>query len=80
MLIYGVLQVLATISVDTPHLYFRNNVSYFLNPRLKGTPPWELAKDHAFEEASPFDSHCWTVGRADPNSTQGAPQLELPFG
>jgi len=58
MLIYGVLQVLATISVDTPHLYFRDNVSYFLNPRLKGTPPWELAKDHAFEEASPFDSHC----------------------
>lgn len=80
MLIYGILQVLATISVDTPHLYFRNNVSYFLNPRLKGTPPWDLAKYHAFEEASPFDSHCWTVGRAGPNSTQGAPQLELPFG
>lgn len=79
MLIYGVLQILATISVDTPHLYFRDNVSYFLNPRLKGTPPWELAKDHAFEEASPFDSHCWTIGRSGPKSTGEAPQLGLPF-
>lgn len=62
-LIYGVLQILATISVDTPHLYFTENVSYFLNPRLKGTPPWELVKDHVFEEASPLDSHCWTVAK-----------------
>jgi hypothetical protein len=80
MLIYGVLQILATISVDTPHLYFRDNVTYFLNPRLKGTPPWELAKDHAFEEASPLNSYCWTVGRVGPTPTEGAPKLELSIG
>jgi len=80
MLIYGVLQTLATISIDTPYLYFKNDVSYFLNPRLKGTPPWELAKDHAFEEASPFDSHCWTIEGSGPNSSGGAPQLELSIG
>lgn len=30
MLIYGVLQILATISVDMPHLHFKDNVPYFL--------------------------------------------------
>ena len=73
MLIYGILQVLATISVDTPHLYFKDNVSYFLNPHLKGTPPWELAKEHAFEEASPFRSHCWTMRTSTTKPTDRAP-------
>lgn len=81
MLVYGALQVLATILVDTPHLYFKDNVSYFLNPRLKGTPPWELAKDHAFEEASSLDSHCWTIGISDLKPGDTAPRLELsPIG
>ena len=71
MLIYGVLQVLATISVDTPHLYFKDNVSYFLNPRLKGTPPWEIGVDHRFEEASPYYSHCWNV--KGPKPPKGVP-------
>lgn len=79
-IIHGILQNLATLSVDTSHLCFKHNVSYSLNPRLKGPPPWELAKDHAFEETSPFDSHCWTVGREGPTSTGRAPQLELSIG
>ena len=77
MLIYGILQVLATIAVDTPHLYFKDDVSYFLNPRLKGTPPWEIAVDHAFEEDSPLDSHCWTVGKVAPKSADVVPRLEI---
>ena len=71
MLIYGMLQVLATISVDTPHLYFKDNVSYFLNPRLKGTPPWEIAVDHRVGEASPHYSHCWNV--ESPKPANGVP-------
>jgi hypothetical protein len=38
VLLYCVLQILSTISVDTPKSSFKN-VSYFLNPRLQGIPP-----------------------------------------
>ncbi|KAL8919366.1 MAG: hypothetical protein Q9208_006819 [Pyrenodesmia sp. 3 TL-2023] len=60
MLLYGILQVLATISVDTPGLC-STDVPYFLNPRFKGNPPWRGEADPVLEEASPELSHCWTV-------------------
>lgn len=43
VLIYGVLQTLASVSVDAPGLRYRDGVAYHLNPRLKGTkiPPWK---------------------------------------
>lgn len=61
VLIYMVLQTLASISVDTPGLKYYENVTYHLNPRLRGTPPWKGANQHHVEEASHTLSHCWVV-------------------
>lgn len=58
ILLYGVLQILATLSVDVPNICFADGVSYFLNPRLKGTPPWNTG-DPVYEEASSKASYCW---------------------
>ena len=60
VLMYGILQTLASISVDTPNLRYKSEVSYHLNPRLRGTPPWKGANQYA-EEASHGGSYCWTV-------------------
>ena len=61
MMLYGILQVLSKISVDTPDLYFAGDVAYFLNPRLKGTPPWSYgsAQGQVYEEAHSKLAHCW---------------------
>ncbi|KAL6714790.1 hypothetical protein ACLMJK_007050 [Lecanora helva] len=72
MLLYGILQVLATLSVDTPDLAFTEGVTYFLNPRLKGAPPWKADEEAGFEEASPKLSYCWEApkvswGKSDAN-------------
>ena len=61
ILLYGVLQLLASISVDTPKLWFTDGVSYFLNPPLAGTPPWMSQPEMVFEEASQVGSYCWKV-------------------
>ncbi|KAI9051941.1 hypothetical protein LZ554_004196 [Drepanopeziza brunnea f. sp. 'monogermtubi'] len=60
VLIYGILQTLASISVDTPNLRYTSDVAYHLNPRLRGTPPWKGANQNMVE-ASHVGSHCWTV-------------------
>ena len=62
IIIYCVLQTLAGISVDIPHLYFGGAVSYFLNTRLQGLPPWSPT-DKIFVDASREQSHCWTTAR-----------------
>lgn len=61
MLLYCILQALGRISVDTPDLYFVGDVNYFLNPRLKGTPPWisGRAEGNVYEEAQVKFAHCW---------------------
>ena len=59
ILLYAILQVLASLSVDTPGLCFTDNVSYFLNPRLKGSLPWTIGANGQIEEASPTASYCW---------------------
>ncbi|KAF7553948.1 hypothetical protein G7Z17_g3287 [Cylindrodendrum hubeiense] len=43
VLLYGVLQTLASVSVDDARVRYHEGVSYHLNPRLKGTriPPWK---------------------------------------
>lgn len=43
VLIYGILQTLASVSVDAPNVRYRDNVPYHLSPRLKGAkmPPWK---------------------------------------
>lgn len=64
VLIYGILQTLATVSVDSPNARYKDEVVYHLSPRLKGTrvPPWKgVANSTA--EASHESSYCWTVPR-----------------
>ncbi|KAF6831451.1 hypothetical protein CPLU01_06736 [Colletotrichum plurivorum] len=61
VLIYGILQTLASVSVDAPNVRYRDDVPYHLSPRLKGTrvPPWKGSGTP--DEASHELSHCWTV-------------------
>lgn len=63
ILLYGILQVLSTLSVDTPRLWFKD-VPYFVNPHLKGNPPWRCETEKVLEEANQKLDYCWTV----PNS------------
>ncbi|KAK3690316.1 hypothetical protein B0T22DRAFT_374563 [Podospora appendiculata] len=74
VLIYGVLQTLASVSVDAPNVRYRDDVPYHLSPRLKGAkmPPWKSGPSHNSgaaashtnaEEASHELSHCWVVQR-----------------
>lgn len=65
ILIFGILQVLSHVSADTPDLWFKDNVPYFLMPRLKGTPPWAVGAEIAFEEATPAATHCWRVANSN---------------
>ncbi|KAI1333901.1 hypothetical protein F5Y15DRAFT_430248 [Xylariaceae sp. FL0016] len=68
VLIYGVLQTLASVSVDSPAVRYRddddNSVAYHLSPRLKGTrtPPWRGVATPT-PEASHELSHCWIAPR-----------------
>ena len=62
IIIYCVLQILAAVSVDVPDLSFGGQVSYFLNARLHGLPPWSPA-DGIFRDASREHSHCWVTAR-----------------
>ena len=62
IIIYSVLQTLAGVSVDVPNLSFDGHVSYFLNARLQGLPPWSPT-DRIFLDASREQSHCWTSAR-----------------
>jgi hypothetical protein len=63
VLLYGVLQVLASISVDTPTVKYCQDVAYYLNPRMRGTPPWKGASQN-IEEATHEGSHCWITIRS----------------
>ena len=60
IIIYSILQVLAGISVDVPQLSFKGDVSYFLNARLQGLPPWNPT-EKIYMDASREQSHCWTA-------------------
>ncbi|KAK9770368.1 hypothetical protein AB5N19_13964 [Seiridium cardinale] len=64
VLIYGILQTLATVSVDAPNIRYKDDVVYHLSPRLKGTkvPPWKGIANPTAEASHEF-SHCWMVPR-----------------
>lgn len=62
IIIYCVLQTLAGIPVDVPNLSISGDISYFLNTRLQGLPPWSPT-DGMFMEGSREQSHCWTTAR-----------------
>lgn len=59
MLIYCILQTLMEVASDTPGIGYTEGVEYFLNPSLKGTPPWRLSAEHVYEEANPESTYCW---------------------
>lgn len=77
VLLYGVLQTLASVSVDAPSVRFRDGVPYHLSPQLKGAriPPWSSAKktrhgggggggggaSQQYLEAAHELSHCWVA-------------------
>ena len=61
LLIYGVLQILAIISVDSPNLRYREGVQYHISPQMKGVVPWAESGSPAEEEAEHKKSHCWVV-------------------
>lgn len=61
LLIYGILQVLATISVDSPNLRYKENAQYHLSPQMKGVVPWADRGAPPEEEAEHTRSHCWVV-------------------
>ena len=61
ILIYGVLQVLATVGVDTPSVKYREGVTYHLSPSMAGIVPWAEDDWPAEAEATHELSHCWTV-------------------
>ncbi|KAL8698150.1 MAG: hypothetical protein Q9224_001980 [Gallowayella concinna] len=61
ILIYGILQVLATVSVDSPKLRFKEGAQYHLSPMMKGVVPWAEQGSPAEPEAEHTRSYCWTV-------------------
>ncbi|KAI0018610.1 hypothetical protein F4780DRAFT_515758 [Xylariomycetidae sp. FL0641] len=72
VLIYCILQTLASVSVDSPNVRYKENVTYHLSPRLKGTktPPWKGVSSPTLE-ASHELSHCWLVPRTWISGTEG---------
>lgn len=69
VLIYGVLQTLASVAVDAPGLVWTEGVDYWINPKLRGTPPWKTpTSQEEVDERSHFRSHCWTAFRGEERS------------
>lgn len=74
VLIYGILQSLASVSVDSPGLRYKDDVAYHLNARLRGTPPWKGANQNA-EEANHKGSYCWLA----PKKWHESSESEVPM-
>ncbi|KAI4202508.1 MAG: hypothetical protein LQ346_001971 [Caloplaca aetnensis] len=61
ILIYGILQILATVSVDSPKLRYKDGAQYHLSPTMKGIVPWAEDESQPEPEAEHTRSYCWTV-------------------
>lgn len=59
VLLYGVLQVLSTLSVDVQSLKHTDGVRYFLCTDLKRCPEWVTNGQAEYLEASQQRSWCW---------------------
>ncbi|KAF3342608.1 hypothetical protein VdG2_09568 [Verticillium dahliae VDG2] len=80
VLVYGILQILASISVDAPGVRYRDDVTYHLSVRLRGAkvPPWKGASGstsqvRSMEEAAHELSHCWIAPRTWKGEDDGGP-------
>ncbi|OBS18733.1 hypothetical protein FPOA_10461 [Fusarium poae] len=62
ILIYGILQSLASISVDDGRVQYSDKVEYHLSPRLEGVklPPWKRGPIENIGEEAHERSYCWT--------------------
>lgn len=82
IMIYGVLQSLASVAVDAPGISWAEGVEYWINPKLRDTPPWGKATPQSpasekGDERSHFRSHCWvSVG---PREVAAVPLLPSGF-
>ena len=80
MLIYGILQVLATVSVDSPNLRYKEGAQYHLCPQMKGVVPWAERGSPPEEEAEHKRSHCWTVAQTwAPTAPKARPNAHKPI-
>jgi hypothetical protein len=60
VLLYGILQALSTISVDTAGLKYKDKVRYYVGPSLEGCPPWRSPEASPLMiEACQQRSYCW---------------------
>lgn len=60
VLLYGILQVLSTVSVDTGGLKYQDKIKYFVSPSLEGCPPWRsLEAAPLMIDACQQRSYCW---------------------
>jgi len=83
IMIYGVLQTLASVAVDAPGIAWTEGVEYWINPKLRGTPPWKSTPHAASaqeegDERSHFRSHCWISN--GPTQEVAAVPVALPPG
>ncbi|QPC73449.1 hypothetical protein HYE68_004201 [Fusarium pseudograminearum] len=62
IIIYGILQSLASVSVDDERVQYSDKVDYHLSPRLEGVkiPPWKRGPNENIGEGAHEKSYCWT--------------------
>ena len=72
VLLYGILQVLSTLSVDVQGLRHTESVRYFLCTDLKRCPEWVTNGQSDFLEATQQRSWCWQRSW-DPTPIRNAP-------
>jgi len=62
ILLYGILQSLSTISVDTAGLKYKDKIKYYISPSLEGCPPWRSPDAGLLMiEACQERSYCWVA-------------------
>ena len=80
ILIYGILQILATVSGDSPHLRYKEGAQYQLCPQMKGVVPWAERGSPPEEEANHKLSHCWTIPTTwAPSAPKARPNTHKPI-
>ena len=72
VLLYGILQILSTLSVDAQGLKHTEGVRYFLCTDLKRCPDWVTDGQPSFFEPTQQRSWCWQRSW-DPSPTQVSP-------